>query len=46
VRGAESIPVVDRHTSRLLGIINRSHVLNLYERTVSSLRRHPHQPAH
>jgi chloride channel protein, CIC family len=45
VRGAESIPVVDRHTSRLLGIINRSHVLNLYERTVSSLRRHPHQPA-
>lgn len=45
VRGAESIPVVDRHTNRLLGIINRSHVLNLYERTVSSLRRHPHQPA-
>jgi len=45
VRGAESIPVVDRRTSRLLGIINRSHVLNLYERTVSSLRRHPHHPA-
>lgn len=45
VRGAESIPVVDRRNSRLLGIINRSHVLNLYERTLSSMRRHSHQPA-
>lgn len=45
VRGAESIPVVERHTNRLVGIINRSHVLNLYERTVSSLRRNAHHPA-
>ncbi len=45
VRGAESIPVVDRRTSRLLGLINRSHVLNLYERTVSASRRHPDHPA-
>ena len=36
VRGAESIPVVDRRTNRLLGLINRSHILNLYERAVSA----------
>ena len=45
VRGAESIPVVDRRTSRLLGLINRSHILNLYERTVSASTRESHQPA-
>ena len=44
VRGAESIPVVDRRTSRLLGLINRTHILNLYERTVSASRRHPDHP--
>jgi CBS domain-containing protein len=43
IRGAEAIPVVDRHTQRLLGLINRRHVLNLYERTVSAGRR-PNQP--
>jgi CIC family chloride channel protein len=43
IRGAEAIPVVDRHTRRLLGLINRRHVLNLYERTVSAGRR-PNQP--
>lgn len=36
VRGVGSIPVVDRRTERLLGLISRSHVLNLYERTVSA----------
>lgn len=45
VRGAESIPVVDRHTGRLLGLIDRSHILNLYERSVSGARRRGHQPA-
>jgi CIC family chloride channel protein len=45
VRGAESIPVVDRHTHRLLGLIDRSHVLNLYERKVSAAGRRMHQPA-
>ncbi len=44
VRGAESIPVVDRRSNRLLGLINRSHVLNLYERTVSASARPAHQP--
>lgn len=44
VRGAESIPVVDRRTSRLLGLINRSHILNLYERTVSASHGHLRQP--
>lgn len=44
VRGAESIPVIDRRSSRLLGLIDRSHVLNLYERTVSS-HRSSHHPA-
>ncbi len=45
VRGAESIPVIDRRSSRLLGLINRSHVLNLYERTVSASHHHSHHPA-
>lgn len=45
VRGAESIPVVDRRSGRLLGLIDRSHVLNLYERTVSASHRHSHHPA-
>jgi CIC family chloride channel protein len=44
VRGAESIPVVDRRTGRLMGLINRSHILNLYERTVSASH-HSAQPA-
>lgn len=45
VRGAESLPVVERHTNRLLGLINRSHVLSLYERAVSASHRQQDQPA-
>jgi CIC family chloride channel protein len=45
VRGAESIPVVERGTDRLLGLINRSHVLNLYERAVSASHHAASQPA-
>jgi CIC family chloride channel protein len=45
VRGAESIPVVEAHTQRLLGLIDRSHILNLYERTVSASHRHGSHPA-
>jgi CBS-domain-containing membrane protein len=35
VRGAPSIPVVDRATGHLLGLVSRAHVLALYERTVA-----------
>ena len=35
VRGAASLPVVDPATGRLLGLISRSHVLGIYERTVA-----------
>jgi CIC family chloride channel protein len=35
VRGAPSIPVVDRGTTRLLGLVSRAHILALYERTVA-----------
>jgi len=45
VRGAESIPVVDRKSNRLLGLINRSHILNLYERAVSAPHKQRPQPA-
>jgi CIC family chloride channel protein len=48
VRGAASIPVVDSHTNHLVGLISRSHILNVYERTVSAPRRRhvrPLQPA-
>ena len=45
VRGAESIPVVERRSGRLLGLIDRRHVLNLYERTVSRTHQHPIHPA-
>ena len=40
----ESLPVLDRRTGRLLGLINRSHVLNLYERTISASRRQSDHP--
>ncbi|MBA3346385.1 MAG: chloride channel protein, partial [Gemmatimonadales bacterium] len=33
VRGTPSIPVVDRASGRLLGLVSRSHILALYERT-------------
>ncbi len=32
VRGAGSLPVVERKSGRLLGMLSRSHVLSLYER--------------
>jgi CIC family chloride channel protein len=35
VRGAASLPVVDPATTRLVGIVNRSHILGIYERTVA-----------
>lgn len=35
VRGAASLPVVDPHTDRLLGLISRSHILDRYEVSVS-----------
>jgi CIC family chloride channel protein len=36
VRGTGGLPVVERSTGRLLGMINRSHVLTLYEKHASS----------
>ena len=36
VRGAASIPVVDARSKRLLGLLSRAHLLNLYERAVST----------
>lgn len=35
VRGAPSIPVVDRATGHLLGLVSRAHVLAVYERAVA-----------
>lgn len=35
VRGAPSIPVVDRATGHLLGLVSRAHVLAIYERAVA-----------
>jgi len=35
VRGVPSIPVVDRATGHLLGLVSRAHVLALYERAVA-----------
>jgi len=46
IRGAASIPVVDRHSNRLLGLISRSDVLNLYEQAVSASRHHAQQLQH
>lgn len=36
VRGTGGLPVVERKTGRLLGMISRSHVLTLYEKHASS----------
>jgi CIC family chloride channel protein len=36
VRGTPSLPVVDRATGRLLGLVTREGVLGLYERTVAT----------
>jgi CIC family chloride channel protein len=38
VRGTGALPVVDRRTGRLVGLLNRSHILDIYERSV----RDPH----
>jgi CBS-domain-containing membrane protein len=35
VRGAPSIPVVDRATGHLLGLVSRAHVLAVYEHAVA-----------
>lgn len=35
VLGTASVPVTERETDRLLGIITRAHVLSLYERTLA-----------
>jgi CBS domain-containing protein len=36
VRGAGSLPVVERKSGRLLGMVSRSHVLSLYEKHASA----------
>jgi CIC family chloride channel protein len=35
VRGVAALPVLDPETGRVLGLINQSHVLEVYERTVA-----------
>ena len=35
IRGVPSIPVVDRATGHLLGLVSRAHILALYERAVA-----------
>ena len=36
VRGVASLPVVDPKTGRLVGVVNRSQILSLYERAVAA----------
>lgn len=36
VRGEASLPVVDPKTNRLVGVVNRSQILSLYERAVAA----------
>jgi CIC family chloride channel protein len=36
VRGTGALPVVDRRTGHLVGLLSRSHILDIYERSVSS----------
>jgi CIC family chloride channel protein len=45
VRGAGAIPVVDGPDGRYLGLITRSHVLSLYERTVTEAKIQQHVAA-
>ncbi|MGH7690796.1 MAG: CBS domain-containing protein, partial [Gemmatimonadaceae bacterium] len=45
VRGAGAVPVVDADDGSYLGLITRSHVLNLYERTVTEAKLQPHEAA-
>jgi CIC family chloride channel protein len=42
VRGAGAVPVVDGGDGRYLGLISRSHVLSLYERTVTEAKMQQH----
>ncbi|HWJ24210.1 MAG TPA: CBS domain-containing protein, partial [Gemmatimonadaceae bacterium] len=35
VRGANALPVTERGTNRLLGVVSRAHVLAVYEQAVS-----------
>lgn len=44
VRGAPSLPVVDSE-GRLLGLLSRSHVLNIYERSVAGAAMQSRAPA-
>jgi CBS domain-containing protein len=41
VRGEASLPVVDPKTGRLMGVVNRSQILTLYERAVAADSDHP-----
>lgn len=45
VRGAAAVPVVDGPDGRYLGLITRSHVLSMYERTVSEAKTPAHDAA-
>ncbi len=45
VRGAGAVPVVDAEDGSYLGLITRSHVLNLYERTVTEAKMQQHHAA-
>ncbi len=45
VRGAGAVPVVDADDGSYLGLITRSHVLNLYERTVTEAKIQQHHAA-
>ena len=36
MRGTPSLPVVERSTGRLLGLVTREGVLGLYERTLAT----------
>jgi CIC family chloride channel protein len=46
VRGASALPVVDPPSGRLLGVVNRSHVLTLYEQAVATTSRTSDAPPH
>ena len=41
VRGEASLPVVDPKSGKLMGVVNRSQILSLYERAVAANTDHP-----
>lgn len=43
VRGSTSLPVVDPASGRLVGIVTRTHILAVYERTLARMQQ-PHPP--